>query len=248
MEKRHSTKKKPSISKTMWYVAFSLGLLGSLHCVGMCGPLAIAFCNKQDNTNGQNVRAALAYNLGRTTTYTLLGFVFGTIGSILLFTNMQKLASILLGMILVFSFLFRLDIDQSINRNPMMKKISFKIREIVTGMMLKTESYHPFQLGMANGLLPCGLVYLAIAGALSASTTLGGMIFMLFFGLGTLPMLFALTTGLGLIQTDTLRKFRRILPYVSLIFGLFLIYRGAMIDMPIELNFWDAVKDPIMCH
>jgi len=232
----------------MWYVAFTLGLFGSLHCVGMCGPLAIAFCNREGNSSSQNIQSALSYNLGRTATYTLLGLLFGTVGSFIVFADMQKGLSIVLGVLLVLSFLLSIDIDKSINTNSLVKRFYFTVRSKLSAMMQRSQDYHPFSLGMANGLLPCGLVYLALAGALATGSTGGGMIFMALFGLGTLPMLFALTTGVGLFPPTLRAKFRTILPYVTLCFGLFLIYRGVVVDMPTELNFWDALRNPVLCH
>jgi len=232
----------------MWYIAFTLGLFGSLHCVGMCGPLAIAFSTTEGASVGQNVKSALAYNLGRTFTYAFLGLLFGTLGKFLFIADIQKVASIVLGILLVLAFVFSVDIDKSINNISIVKKYYGKIRNQLTKMMSKAKSYHPFQLGMANGLLPCGLVYLALAGAISTGAMLEGILFMTLFGLGTIPMLLALTTGIGLFSFKVRSQFRTILPYVTLCFGAFLIYRGVVIEMPRELNFWEALRNPVMCH
>lgn len=232
----------------MWYVAFSLGLFGSLHCVGMCGPLAIAFSSKESNTKAQNLMSALAYNLGRTTTYALLGLVFGLMGSFLLVTNLQKATSVLLGLTLIISFALTIDIENLITKKGILSRYYFRVRSLINQMMQQSKSYHPFQLGMANGLLPCGLVYLAIAGALATGTLLGGVIFMALFGLGTIPILLTLTTGIGLIPNGFRKSYRKALPYVTLGFGLFLIYRGIIVKMPAEINFWEALKSPVMCY
>ena len=232
----------------MWYVAFTLGLFGSLHCVGMCGPLAIAFSNRDKNTRFQNAISALSYNLGRTFTYSLLGLFFGTLGSFLFVADLQKVISIILGILLITSFLFTIDIDHVINNYGLFHRYYSRIRSLIGKMMQKSQEYHSFQLGMANGLLPCGLVYLALAGALATGSVIGGVGFMGLFGLGTLPMLFALTTGIGFFSVSIKRGFRKVLPFVTLAFGCFLVYRGVMVDMPLELNFWDAVKNPVLCH
>ena len=247
-EENHFTKKKLFTCNRMTYIAFTLGLFGSLHCVGMCGPLAIAFSNKADNTQSQNVSSALYYNLGRTATYSVLGLVFGILGSFLFVADLQKVVSILLGLLLIVSFLFNIDIDRSINQNSLVKKYYFSIKKYIAEIMNKSQAYHPFQLGLANGLLPCGLVYLALAGALSTGNILGGAGFMALFGLGTLPMLFALTTGFGLFPSHFRLHFRKILPYVTLCFGVFLVYRGLVVGMPMELDFWEAMRNPVMCH
>jgi sulfite exporter TauE/SafE len=214
----------------------------------MCGPLAIAFSNKDGNSRYQNVVSALSYNLGRTFTYSLLGLFFGTLGSFLLIADLQKAISIILGILLIISFLFTIDIDNTISNHRLLHSFYSRIRSLISNMMQKSQEFHPFQLGMANGLLPCGLVYLSLAGSLATGTMIGGMGFMFLFGIGTLPMLFSLTTGIGFFPLSARTKFRKILPYVTLVFGCFLIYRGVMVDMPAELNFWNALKNPIMCH
>lgn len=232
----------------MWYIAFSIGLFGSLHCVGMCGPLAVAFCNRKDATQFQALSSSISYNLGRTVSYTLLGLMFGILGSILFLADLQKISSILLGGLLILSFLLKIDIDNKLNSNKWVKDYYSTLRSFISGIMQKSQSYHPFQLGMANGFLPCGLVYLALAGALASGNVLSGMSFMMFFGLGTMPLLFILTSGIQIIPMQMRLRFRTILPYVTLAFGIFLIYRGLSVEMPQQIHFWEAVKNPVLCH
>lgn len=232
----------------MWYIAFTIGLFGSLHCIGMCGPLAVAFGTREGNTSGQNLLTSLYYNLGRTVTYSLFGLIFGLLGSFILMVDLQKTLSILLGILLIITFLFSIDLDKSISQHSIMGKVYGKVRNFISSVMVRSQEYHPFQLGMANGLLPCGLVYLALAGALASGSLLGGMLFMFLFGLGTIPMLFLVASGYSMINLKLKKRFRTILPYVTLCFGLFLVYRGVVVDMPSELNFWEALKNPVMCH
>lgn len=232
----------------MIYIAFTIGLFGSLHCIGMCGPLAIAFSQGKQNNAWSQFGAGLSYNLGRTLTYAGLGLLFGILGSFLLMIDLQKTLSIVLGVLLVIAFLFSIDIDQKINNNFLMGRIYARIRTLLSSMMQNTKKYPPFILGMANGLLPCGLVYLALAGSISTGNLIQGMLFMTFFGLGTLPALITLSMGSHLVSLRLRRGFRKVLPFVSLAFGLFLIYRGIVVDMPEELNFWEAWRNPVMCH
>lgn len=232
----------------MWYIAFTLGLFGSLHCLGMCGPLAIAFTNREGQSKMDNLYASLSYNLGRTLTYAFIGLFFGLIGSFVQIADLQKGLSIILGVLLVVFFLFSIDIDKSINGQSAVKKYYFYIRNLISSMMAKSNEYHSFQLGLVNGLLPCGLVYLALAGALATGSVLGGVSFMFLFGLGTIPMLFALTMGFGFFSMGLRKRFRHVLPYVTLIFGVFLIYRGFAVDLPASLSFWEAINSPVMCH
>lgn len=232
----------------MLYIAFTLGLFGSLHCVGMCGPLAIAFCHNENDTTYQRMLSGLSYNLGRTATYAVMGLFFGLLGSFLVVVDLQKSISIVLGVVLVLSFLLSLDIDQKINGMPLIKKMYGGIRNSISKMYSKAKEYHPFVLGLANGLLPCGLVYLAIAGALATGSVLNGMTFMAFFGFGTIPIMLGLILGFRLLTPQLRFHFKTVLPYVTLFFGLFLIYRGVMVGMPQELNFWEMLKNPILCH
>ncbi|MDF1697981.1 MAG: sulfite exporter TauE/SafE family protein [Saprospiraceae bacterium] len=232
----------------MFYIAFTLGLFGSLHCLGMCGPLALAFCDNEQDNVPQRLMSGLSYNLGRTFTYAVIGLFFGLLGSFLVVVDLQKILSVVLGVLLVISFLLSFDIDQKINGITSVQKLYNGIRQSIARMYSKAKQYHPFVLGAANGLLPCGLVYLALAGAIASGTLTNGMFFMAFFGLGTIPMMLALVLGFKFINPKIRFQFRKVLPYVTLFFGLFLIYRGVMVDMPNELNFWEMLKNPVMCH
>lgn len=229
-------------------MAFTLGLFGSLHCLGMCGPLAIAFTNRPGANKLQTATSALNYNLGRTFTYAGIGFLFGTLGSVMVLADFQKFLSIFLGITLVVSSLFGFSISKRLFNSLHLSKIYSKYQALVQSLIIKSKDHHPFTLGMFNGLLPCGLVYVALAGALASGSTMLGVLFMTLFGLGTLPLMFSLSFGYKIIPPGIKSRLQNALPFISLIFGLFLIYRGIAVDMPKELNFWMAIKNPIMCH
>lgn len=232
----------------MLYIAFTLGFFGSLHCLGMCGPLALAFSNRPGQSKRQNFFSGLAYNFGRITTYGFIGILFGLIGSFIFFADFQKYLSIGMGVLLVLSFLFSINIDHKIQRMPFFAEKYQQVHALLSGMMKKSQDVGSFLLGMANGLLPCGLVYLALAGSLATGNIYSGFSFMVFFGLGTIPMLLTLTTGSQLVSGSWRSQYKKIIPWVSLAFGVFLIYRGVAVEIPTELNFWEALKNPIMCH
>lgn len=225
-----------------------LGLMGSLHCIGMCGPLAITFCNKSDSSTRHHLMTGISYNGGRLITYTLLGLVFGLFGSLFLVSGLQKILSITLGILMVLSFLFSINIDNKMNSTKIGKVINEKVQTMIRSMLNSSRKYPTLVLGMANGLLPCGLVYLALAGAISTGNLLLGMAFMFVFGLGTFPAMLTLTLGSNMVSTRIRRHFQRALPYATLGLGIFMIYRGIVVDVPLELDFWRAVKDPLMCH
>ena len=126
------------------------------------------------------------------------------------------------------------------------------ISSIVGKLLLRytnrIKSKSPFTIGLINGLLPCGLVYLALAGALISENIVQSSLFMMFFGLGTIPAMAGFLKGFHFLPFSIKRYFNKALPIVTLCFGGFMIYRGLVIEMPMELSFFEAIKNPIMCH
>jgi len=232
----------------MIWIALTLGLVGSLHCVGMCGPLAIGICCRGQQTGVEQFKTTVLYNVGRIITYAVLGVFFGLFSQLIYLTSLQKTLSIALGVILVLSFIFSFNIDHWISKSKAGSFVYEKVNGLISRILQKSQRYNPFYLGLASGLLPCGLVYLALAGALSSGSSMDGMLFMLAFGLGTIPALMALSYSASLLKKKKRFNLNRILSFVSLFFGLFLIYRGFMVNAPEELDFWSAIRNPIMCH
>ena len=233
----------------MWWIAFSLGLFGSLHCIGMCGPLALGFCNRSKNTGDfSRLWSSISYNLGRTLTYMGLGALFGLIGNLFYITGFQKFISILGGATLILVFLLSMDLDKMISGSRLGQRY-FPLVQTAIGRLLSSSTTPPaFLIGMANGLLPCGLVYLALAGALTTGSYVGGILFMALFGLGTLPLMAGLMLSSQLIPISWRNIFRKVYPYATLAIGMFLIYRGIVVGTPQELDFWHAWQNPVMCH
>lgn len=229
-------------------IAFTLGFFGSIHCLGMCGPLAIAICCRKDATQIQQIRSGLSYNFGRIVTYALLGLAFGFIGEMFMLVSIQKAISIILGIVLVLVFMLSANLDSLIVRSGFGSKIVNWVNRFISNTISKANRYSNFRLGIANGLLPCGLVYLALTGAVTSASITQGMLFMISFGLGTLPAMLGLTTGADFLKSKFNLNVNKALSFISLAFGLFLIYRGVMINTPDELNFWEALRNPIMCH
>ena len=232
----------------MYWVAFLLGFFGSLHCIGMCGPLALAVHSSKNHTGWVTFWNSLLYNAGRTTGYIMLGLLFGIAGSIVAFSGAQRVISIVLGIIMVLFFIFSANPDQLIARSLVLKRFYSKVTVTLSNLLHKSKRIPVYYLGVVNGFLPCGLVYLAIAGAMSLGNVFGSMGFMLFFGLGTFPGMIAVV----LLHQSVNQKLRislsKLYPYISLVMGIYLIYRGWMSKLPLELNFFVALKNPVMCH
>ncbi|MGD1840876.1 MAG: sulfite exporter TauE/SafE family protein [Thermonemataceae bacterium] len=207
-------------------VAFVLGLLGSLHCLAMCGPLAMVVAAQ---TPRHAWTGRLLYNAGRITTYLGLGVLFGAFGKTLLLFISQQQLSFLLGIFLLLSALPFIHQYRIKRLRPLYHCTTWVKKHWIA--LLKNNQYiTKFLLGSLNGLLPCGLVYTALVGALAQGAVWQGALFMLSFGIGTLPML------LGVMMMAGLQKIRlsvnRFLPWVSVMVALLFILRGLNLGIP----------------
>jgi sulfite exporter TauE/SafE len=232
----------------MYYIAFTLGLFGSLHCLGMCGPLALAAQGVQNDNTHMGLLKAIIYNSGRAFSYILLGLIFGLVGSILAFTGYQKGISIFSGVILIGLFAFSLKPDELLNKVPLFNKGYMFIQKNFGKWISRNELFSKLVLGVFNGFLPCGMVYIALAGALSLQNIWGSMGFMLFFALGTFPAMIGIMMAGKWFQNRWRFGLQKIYPIVSLGLGLYLVYRGVFSTTPLQLNFLEALKNPVMCH
>jgi sulfite exporter TauE/SafE len=214
----------------------------------MCGPIALGVSKMAYASQRNFIISSLQYNVGRTITYLLLGLLFGLIGETIVLSGFQKGFSILAGVVLIGLFLYSLDLEQALKKVYFIKKGIANISILLSRVTSAEWMRKPFLLGLANGLLPCGLVYLALAGSLASGGVEYGALFMLFFGLATIPSLFILAVGGNAFAGRFRFSFRKLLPYVQLVMGIYLIYRGVVVGMPEELDFYTALKNPIMCH
>jgi Uncharacterized conserved protein len=212
---------------TDYFAAFILGLLGSLHCAGMCGPLAMAL----PVTGGSAVSFAAgraAYNLGRVLTYCALGIVFGLLGKTFWLAGVQRWASIALGVLLLVGLFSsrKLAVWQ-----PVTALVGWlKVR--MAGMLRRRSFASLTLLGSLNGLLPCGLVYVAGAGATTSGDVLGGAGFMAAFGAGTVPMMLAISLSGKLIPVSVRLKLVKAIPVSVFLLATLLILRGMSLGIP----------------
>lgn len=229
------------------WTALMLGFAGSWHCVGMCGPIALAL-PYQGMQRWQIVGNVLLYNLGRISTYSLIGMLIGLMGRALWVAGIQQYVAIGLGILFLLAAFFSLNPETYINRIPLMRKLNTWVQKQL-GQFLKRDRWYNFMgIGLLNGLLPCGLVYFAIAGALSSEGVLSAGLFMMFFGLGTLPLMILTALGGQLLSAGFRRKVRKVLPLFLIFFALFFLARGFNFEPPKEIKFWETWQNPPMCH
>jgi sulfite exporter TauE/SafE len=183
----------------MIWTAFIIGLVGSLHCVGMCGPIALAL-PVSFSTRFSLALSRLLYNLGRVVTYSLLGALFGLLGKGFVLAGLQQVLSIALGAMLLFMVFTSFNSESKLLSFGPLNKLAGHVK-IALGKLLGTSTQSSlFTLGLLNGLLPCGFVYLGIFGALNTGGVLSGMLYMALFGLGTLPLMFAVSLMSSLVS------------------------------------------------
>ena len=209
-------------------IAFYIGLFGSIHCIGMCGPLAFAIPAGEAG-RGRFVFDKFIYQIGRIVSYSLLGLLIGFIGRQIWLLGVQQGVSIASGILILmaaFSRLFKLSFARSATGN---KAFSLVNRSLVYAV--KHRWGHLF-IGMLNGLLPCGFVYLALVGAINTSSAANAMTYMFFFGLGTLPLMLLATVGSGFMGINVRRKMNRVVPYFMLFLGTWFVLRGLSLDIP----------------
>ncbi|WP_291724433.1 sulfite exporter TauE/SafE family protein [Bernardetia sp.] len=223
----------------MFFPALFLGLTGSLHCVGMCAPLTFAFMQGQ-----KFVQKLFFYQLGRILMYSILGMGVGYVGQALFFSNWQSYAAFLLGGTLILAGLFSFNLDRITDKISVLKWLSQKVSVLIGQFLFDEKPYRLFFAGLLNGLLPCGLVYFALLGAVAAGTTLEGGIFMIGFGIGTLPLLLAslfFSKNLSRkINTKhfIFQKLKIIYPYAFIVMGIWFFGMGIFA--------WQNA--PINCH
>ena len=228
-----------------YVIAFFTGLFGSLHCVAMCGPLVMALpLSKQSPLVAFLHR--LLYQAGRIFIYTLFGLLFGWVGSQFNLLGWQQGLSIISGIFLLILAFFHF----SKNHIKPIERLQGKIMVPLSNWMgkLLVKPYGGFFAGMLNGLLPCGMVYLALAGAVNAETLTEGATYMMMFGLGTAPMMIAAAYASVFLRRRTRFNFSTLLPYLTLCMGLWLVFRGAELGIPYISPSFDTFKGISHCE
>lgn len=221
----------------MIYTAFILGLLGSLHCLGMCGP--IAFMLPIGSAKGAKKTMLVSlYQVGRLSAYALLGVVFGVLGKGMALFGMQQKISIGIGVLMLAAVLFPIIFTINISRANIISKAYhrwiFKIQSALGASLKKGSPDNFLSIGFLNGFLPCGLVSMALLGAVASGSGLAyqGALYMVFFGLGTVPMMTAAIYASQFLKQVQRQKIKKLIPVFVGIIGLLFILRGLGLGIP----------------
>jgi len=232
------------VTTAIFISALLLGLASSLHCIGMCGPLVMSvpvhYLPPQKKLWG-----ILVYQFGRIGTYMILGVLAGLIGWRIGVAGWQQFFSIGMGIIIL---LFLLS-NKYFKKVQGWKWFNQKISGLISWSMHRHSFSGMYLMGAANGLLPCGMVYIAISGAMATGTILHAILFMLVFGLGTLPALFSLAFWGAGLSWQNKQAMRKMVPYVVGLTAILLIIRGLNLNIPYISPFIsERSADTVSCH
>jgi uncharacterized protein len=208
--------------------ALIMGGMASMHCIGMCGPLAMSL-PAVGNSQSSWFVSTLLYNTGRVITYTLLGLAAGTIGKGFSFFGMQQWISITLGILILLVMLLP---KQWVNRQGRVNAFITMPMQWLSKLFYRRNYHSVLAIGLLNGLLPCGMVYLALAAAISAGSTLKSSLFMAGFGLGTLPVMWSVGFFGSMMNYKVRSRIRKLYPLMMCVMAVLLIARGLGLEIP----------------
>lgn len=208
---------------------FTIGLLGSFHCVGMCGPIALAL-PVADAGKWKRLWFISLYNTGRVAAYAFLGVLFGLLGKQFFIGGYQRFLSVALGVLILFFLFFSRYLN---NNNSYLNAYTAQLKQFL-GKLLRSEKqfYTYLLIGFLNGFLPCGLVYVAVAGAVATGNVWHSALFMAAFGFGTFPIMFTVTVLGKYISLQWRNQMRKAVPVFIGVMAVLLILRGLNLGIP----------------
>jgi sulfite exporter TauE/SafE len=209
-------------------IAFLMGLFGSVHCIGMCGPLALAIPSFQTKWWLIAVDKIL-YNIGRIITYSFLGLLIGLLGKQLWLAGVQQGVSLFSGALIIMAGMSRL-LKIRLGQSTMLSKFLLPVNRALS-YALKHKAGH-LVVGLLNGFLPCGFVYLALIGAVNTLSVTASAAYMFWFGMGTFPLMLLATIASGLFGFSFRRRVNQIIPYLMVCLGIWFLFRGMDLDIP----------------
>jgi sulfite exporter TauE/SafE len=216
--------------EVLW-AGITIGFFGSFHCVGMCSPIAMMM-----GTNITNSFAFFSsrflYNIGRAFMYALLGALFGFIGTGVRLSGLQEIISVFAGIVILVVVFLPSSLRVRLEYIPPLQFLASWVKKTLSPLFTSSAPLKHFLVGLINGLLPCGFVYVGLAAALYVGTSVDGMTFMLGFGLGTFPAMFVVAYGSRMVSPALRGKLYGLMPYMTAVIGVMLILRGLSLDIP----------------
>ncbi len=205
----------------MWITALVLGLAGSLHCAGMCSPLALAVTSM----SGRHVRNRIIYNSGRIFTYGIMGALIAVFGAVISFSGFQWVLTLSIAITLIVMGLSGISGVRIPVVTPLLVRFSAFIKNSFSSVLKKKTTGTMWVTGMLNGILPCGLTYLALTYCLTLESAVDGFQFMLLFGLGTFPAMFGLPVLITYVSRRCNVRYATLARFSFIFIGLLVLAR-----------------------
>lgn len=221
------------------WTALILGFIGSFHCVGMCGPIAMSIPRSSSNFLALS-GTALLYNTGRILTYSIFGLIFGLLGTGITIGGFQATLSIILGTAILLGVFFQKFFKQRASK--LIQKPTAWVTSMYGKLLRKESQSTLFGLGVLNGLLPCAFVYSGLAAAVLTNSPMHSAAYMALFGLGTFPAMYFMYLSPNILSKDLRQMIRDWIPYFAFTFGIVLILRGLIL---FDLYVPDAVTERV---
>ena len=207
----------------MLWAAFTLGLAGSWHCVGMCGPIAMVV----PGAKGKNrIYAILLYHSGKILSYALIGSLFGLFGLFLGSLKIQSVVTISVGILMVLIAFLPVILNRLEQKGFVLFSSYFRFKQKLSRLLDKDKVEFAFYIGLLNGFIPCGMVYMAALAALTQASVTDSILFMVLFGLGTAPFISLLIFFANYLRSKIQKRAVMLRTAVLFLVGLFMVWKG----------------------
>lgn len=213
------------------FSAVAFGFATGFHCIGMCGPIALSMGMTKTQALKYQLQNII-YNLGRIVMYALLGAILGIVGKGFEVVGVQRYVTIAVGVMFVLMAIFSFGGKDFATKIPLLNKILLWIKMNLGKFLQRQNLGGRFITGLLNGLLPCGMVYVALTASLAMGGVWQGALYMFLFGVGTVPFMFAVVYFGALLTQGFRQKILKIVPILMLIMGGLFILRGLELGIP----------------
>ncbi len=215
----------------MLWSAFIFGLFGSFHCVGMCGAIALSI-PMNISTRIALVKDTLFYNFGRVVMYSIIGLLAGMFGRTFVSLGYQQWLSLAVGILIIAAFVLPNRLQDNVLNYTGLHFLQKKVRKLFGKFIAKPTPFNLLLTGILNGLLPCGFVYIALAGAVLTGNWIDSVLYMAVFGLGTVPMMLIATLSGNLVTIRFRNNIKKLKPYLAILVAFLFIIRGLSLGIP----------------
>ncbi|WAC14074.1 sulfite exporter TauE/SafE family protein [Dyadobacter pollutisoli] len=215
------------------YLAFTMGLISSLHCVGMCGPIALALPVHKGSRLKQ-FSGLLLYNSGRALSYSSLGLLVGGIGASIGWLGYLRYLSVFAGLLMLAYVFWPSRLDSYFHPPVFWARFVHFLKQQMAATLQSRSAAGWLMLGIFNGLIPCGMVYMALMSSIATGSMAGSATYMMIFGLGTFPAMISIGIAKQKFTPGLRSRIRRFTPVMLAVAGIWLVMRGVLTDLPVN--------------